>query len=73
LIGDGLDTLVKARRSQLNTRFYRLWDNENRIEAQLRNKIFNGAAVLIEYSPWLRSDLPPAADEFTQTLEIYKQ
>jgi hypothetical protein len=24
LIGDGLDTLVKARRSQLNTRFYRL-------------------------------------------------
>ncbi|MBU0626854.1 hypothetical protein KKG31_08310 [Patescibacteria group bacterium] len=73
MIGDGLDNLVKARRSQLNSRFYLTSDSENRIAAQRRNKIFNGAAVLIEYSPSLRSNLPPAADEFTEALEVYKQ
>lgn len=73
LIGDGIDTLVKARRSQLNSWFYLVGDNANSHIAQRRNKIFNGAAVLIEYSPSLRSALPPRANEFTKALEVYKK
>jgi hypothetical protein len=59
LIGDGIDTLVKNRRSQLNSRFYLSSENENAQKTQRRNKIFNGAAVLIEYSPSLWTALPP--------------
>lgn len=74
LIGDGIDNLVKARRSQLNTRFsITNPSNENSKAAQRRNKIFNGAAVLIEYSPSLRNTLPPWASEFTKALEVYKR
>jgi hypothetical protein len=73
LIGDGIDNLVKARRSQLNSRFYLTSDNETSQKAQRRNKIFNGAAVLIEYSPSLRNTLPPWANEFTKALEVYKK
>lgn len=73
LIGKGIDQLVKDRRSQLNSRFYLTSDNENKIQAQRRNKIFNGAAVMIEYSPSLREKLPPGANEFTKALDVYKK
>jgi len=73
LIGDGIDTLVKARRSQLNSRFSLTSSNKNVQNTQRRNKIFNGAAVLIEYSPSLWNALPPGASEFTKALEVYKK
>jgi len=47
--------------------------NENTQKAARRNKIFNGAAVLIEYSPSLWNALPPGASDFTKALEVYKK
>lgn len=73
LIWDGIDTLVKQRRSQLNDRFLVNSNNENRIKIERRNKIFNWASLMIEYSPWLRSNLPPWAEDFTKQLEVYKR
>lgn len=73
LMGDGIDDLVNSRRSQLNTRFYTRSSAEIAIKSERRNKIFDGAAVLIEYSPNLWNALPPGASEFTKVLEIYKQ
>jgi hypothetical protein len=40
--------------------------------AERRNKIFDGAAVLIEYNPALRQSLPPGMNEFNQVLDVYK-
>ncbi len=73
LMGDNIQELVDSRRSQLNDRFYTKSSAPAAIKAERRNEIFNGAAVLIEYSPSLRSALPPGAGEFTKALEIYKQ
>jgi hypothetical protein len=47
--------------------------SEAAIQAERRNEIFNGASVLIEYSPSLWSALPPGASEFTKALDVYKQ
>ena len=73
LIGDGIEDLVTSRRSQLNGRFYVWWSSEASIKSERRNEIFNGASVLIEYSPSLWSALPPGASEFTKALDVYKQ
>jgi hypothetical protein len=72
-MGNGIDNLVQARRSQLNGRFYVGGTSDAAIKAERRNEIFNGASVLIEYSPSLWSALPPGASEFTKALDIYKQ
>lgn len=73
LMGDGINDLVNSRRSQLNTWFYTKSSAEIAIKSERRNKIFDGAAVLIEYSPSLWSALPPGASEFTEVLNVYKQ
>ncbi len=73
LIGDNIENLVKSRRSQLNHRFYVWWSSAASIKTERRNEVFNGASVLIEYSPSLRSALPPGASEFTKALDVYKQ
>ncbi len=71
LIGD-ITNLVTNKRSNLSSWFRVSW-SENTIKAQRRNMIFNWASVLIEYSPELWQQLPPGADEFTKTLEVYKR
>lgn len=73
LIWNGIDNLVQMRRSQLNGWFYVWWTSDAAIKAERRNEIFNGASVLIEYSPSLWNALPPGASEFTKALDIYKQ
>ena len=73
LIGDGINSLVKTKRSQLNQWFMAGSSSDAYVQATRRNQIFNGAAVLIEYSPSLRSALPPGASEFTKALDVYKQ
>lgn len=72
-MGDNIDTLVASRRSQLNDRFYIKSTVPTAVKIERRNEVFNGAAVLIEYSPSLRSALPPGASEFTKALDVYKQ
>ncbi|AHB40888.1 hypothetical protein P148_SR1C00001G0073 [candidate division SR1 bacterium RAAC1_SR1_1] len=72
LIGGGIENLVNNKRSTLSKWFY-VSGGENSIKTQRRNMIFNGASVLIEYSPELRQQLPPGADEFTKALEVYKK
>ncbi|NOZ44202.1 MAG: hypothetical protein GXP45_03565 [bacterium] len=57
LIGSHLDELVQSRRSHLNSRFH-ITDFAH-ADAERREKIFDGASVLIEYNPSLWSDLPP--------------
>ena len=73
LIWDNIQNLVVQRRSQLNDRFWVHSSDEAKIKIERRNKIFNWASVLIEYSPALRSALPPWADDFTKALEVYKK
>jgi len=73
LIGNNIENIVEAKRSQLNHRFRVGGTSDAAIKAERRNEIFNGAAVLIEYSPSLWSALPPGASEFTTALDIYKQ
>ena len=72
-MGDNIDAIVQAKRSQLNHRFRIGSTSDASIKAERRNEIFNGASVLIEYSPSLWSALPPGASEFTKALEIYKK
>lgn len=73
LMGDNIDALVASRRSQLNDWFYVKSAVATAMKIERRNEVFNGAAVLIEYSPSLWSALPPGASEFTTALEVYKQ
>lgn len=73
LMGDNIQSLVDSRRSQLNDWFYTKFATPTAIKTERRNEIFNGAAVLIEYSPSLWSALPPGASEFTKALDVYKK
>ena len=72
LIGNGIENLVRKKRSSLPLWFRVSW-SERSIKVQRRTQIFNGASVVIEYSPELWQQLPPGADEFTQALEMYKK
>ena len=56
----------------MNTWFHIISTNDAGKRAERRNKIFDGAAVLIEYNPALRESLPPGMNEFTQVLDVYK-
>jgi hypothetical protein len=47
-------------------------NSDSAIARERRNEIFEGAALLIEYNPDLWENLPPGAESFTQTLEIYR-
>jgi hypothetical protein len=64
--------LWQNKRSNLSSWFRISWSEESQ-RIQRRNMIFNGASVLIEYSPELWQQLPPGADEFTKMLEVYKK
>jgi len=59
LIGNDIADLVASRRSQLNGWFEAGDSTDAYVLAERRNEIFNGAAVQIEYSPSLRTALPP--------------
>jgi hypothetical protein len=73
LIGNGIEDMVQSRRSQLNHRFLTKSSALNAINTERRNEIFDGAAILIEHSPSLRSALPPGASDFTKALDVYKK
>jgi len=45
---------------------------ESAIKRERRDEIFEGAALLIEYNPDLWENLPPGAESFTQTLDVYR-
>jgi len=72
LIGDGVDTLVQDRRSNLNN-WFNVNGSDRAIKVQRRNQIFNGASLLIEYSTDLWQQLPPGAEQFVNLLDIYKK
>jgi hypothetical protein len=74
VIGQGLQNVANARRSELNQWF---WSSASKSAslANRRNYIMNGAAVLIEYAPsvFTKSTMPPGAEEFTTALEVYRK
>ncbi|MDR0608330.1 MAG: hypothetical protein LBG52_08600 [Candidatus Peribacteria bacterium] len=74
VIGEGLQAVANARRSELNQWFWAS-NNTSASLANRRNYIMNGAAVLIEYAPsvFTKSTMPPGAEEFTTALEVYKK
>ena len=73
LIWDGIDNIVSSKRSQLNSWFNTTSSNENTIRRERRQKIIAWASVLIEYSPSLWKTLPPWAEVFTESLEVYRK
>ena len=73
LIGHGVENLVNNRRSHLNDWFEVKSNLEASIKRERRNEIFEWAALLIEYNPSLWTQLPPWADSFTETLDVYRK
>lgn len=72
LIGDWLEDLMNSRRSQLNQWFTSNPGTENVLITR-RKYIIWWAAVLIEYNPSLWKTLPPWAEIFTESLEVYRK
>lgn len=72
LIWDDLEALMWNRRSHLNDWFQVDSNLESAIKRERRDEIFEGAALLIEYNPDLWENLPPGAESFTQTLDVYR-
>ncbi len=75
LIWNNINNLMNGRRSQLNS-----WFNvtstsisAQKVRTERKKKIMEGAALLIEYNPSLWKTLPPWADIFTESLEVYKK
>ena len=73
LIWDGVENLINNRRSHLNTWFNVSSSLESLIKKERKNEIFEWSAVLIEYNPDLWTKLPPGADSFTETLDVYRK
>jgi len=73
LIWDWVQNLLNNRRSHLNDWFRVKSNTEAAIKKERKNEIFAGAALLIEYNPGLWDKLPPGAESFTQTLDVYKK
>ena len=75
LIWDNIDKLTDSRRSQLNSWFNvdYVWWSAQKIKTDRKKKIMEWASLLIEYSPELWKSLPPWADLFTESLEVYKR
>jgi hypothetical protein len=66
---DGIDTLIQNRRSNLNE-----WTNKTTWNSQSRrNQILQWASLLLEYNSALRSQLPPGAEIFNETLNVFKK
>ncbi len=72
LIWKNVDNLMDNRRSHLNDWFQVDNDSEMAIERERRQEIFEWAALLIEYNPELWNALPPGAESFTQSLDVYR-
>jgi len=72
LIWDWLEDLMYSRRSQLNQWFTSNPGIENVLLTR-RKYIIWWAAVLIEYNPSLWKTLPPWAEIFTESLEVYRK
>ena len=69
LIWAWIDQIENSKRSQLNS-----WFNVNSNPMrERRQKIIGWASVLIEYSPSLWKTLPPGAEIFTESLEVYRK
>ena len=75
LIWDDMQKIADSKRSQLNSRFNvgSVNDSKQSVLRQRREKIIQGAAILIEYSPELWKTLPPWAEIFTESLEVYRK
>lgn len=73
LIWDGVENLIDNRRSHLNTWFDVASNLESSIKRERKNEIFEWSALLIEYNPNLWTKLPPGADSFTETLDVYRK
>ena len=72
LIWDGIESLMDNRRSHLNDWFQVDSNLEASIKRERRQEIFEWAALLIEYNPELWGALPPGAESFTQSLDVYR-
>lgn len=70
LVWDGLEDVMYSRRSQLNSWFTA--DPDKELETR-RWYILWWAAVLIEYNPSLWKVLPPWAEIFTESLDVYRR
>jgi hypothetical protein len=75
LIWSNIENLIKNRRSQLNSWFNvnYVWWTPQKIRTDRKKKIMEWAALLIEYSPELWKSLPPWADIFTESLQVYRK
>ena len=75
LIWKNIDKLITGRRSQLNSWFNvnYVWWTPQKIKTERKKKIMEWAALLIEYSPELWKSLPPWAEIFTESLQVYRK
>ena len=75
LIWKNIENLISNRRSQLNSWFNvdSVGWSAQKVRTERKKKIMEWAALLIEYSPELWKSLPPWADIFTESLEVYKK
>ena len=73
LIWSWIDNISNYKRSQLNDWFTLRSSNLNDLKKERRKEIIEWASVLIEYSPSLWKILPPGAEMFTESLEVYKR
>lgn len=86
LIWKNIENISGKKRSHLNTWFATDRDEckryvssstidelEECMKKERRTEIFQWASVLIEYNPSLWAMLPPGAEIFTETLEVYRK
>lgn len=75
LIWKNIENLMSNRRSQLNSWFNVSNTNisAQKVRTERKKKIMEWAALLIEYSPELWKSLPPWAEIFTESLEVYRK
>jgi hypothetical protein len=73
LIWSDIDELIESKRSQLNSWFNAPNSSDSAIKKAKRDTIIKWASVLIEYSPTLWKTLPPWAEIFTESLEVYRK
>ncbi|PID34585.1 MAG: hypothetical protein CR971_02485, partial [candidate division SR1 bacterium] len=73
LIGKDIKNLVDQKRSHLNGWFWVKSQKDKDVDNERRREIFEGASVLVEYNPYLWTDLPPGASDFINAVDIYKK
>lgn len=73
VVWPNLQDLVNAKRSNLNSWFTTTSFSPEEIRRERREKIYNGAALLIENNPTLWTDLPPGANELQSSLQVQRR